>query len=95
MKQILLYIFLFISTCTLAQGFGQSFVSADDYGIASSFSETNPNIKIFPNPTTDYITIEDQDGEVAHVSFFNLLGKEINLLPIPNAFLETLNTGAV
>ncbi len=77
MKHILLYLFFCISTCTLAQGVSQSFVAADSYGIASSYADNNPNIKIFPNPTADFITVEDVDGVVAKVSIFNLLGKEV------------------
>lgn len=75
MKQTLLYIFICISTCTLAQGISQSFVAADNYGIAFSISGTDPTITIFPNPTADFITIDDAEGKVATVSFFNLLGK--------------------
>jgi len=58
-----------------AQNYTQTFVSADIYGASSA--DNNPNVSIFPNPTSDFITVEDKDGVVASATIFNLLGKEI------------------
>jgi len=78
MKHILLYIFICISTCVVAQGFSSSFVYEEEYGIANtSFDYTDPTISIFPNPTTDVINIEDKEGLISTATIFNLLGKEI------------------
>lgn len=78
MKNILLYFFICFTTCCAAQSFGQSFVADESFGIASSSSDyTNPKISIFPNPASDFITIDDEENVVHRVTFFNVLGKEM------------------
>jgi len=83
MKHILLYIFVCISTCVVAQGFSSSFMSNDDYGISSSsLNYSNPVVAIFPNPTTDFINIQDKEGVVSTAIIFNLLGKEVATIQV-------------
>jgi len=77
MKNLLLCILICFSTCVWAQSFSQKFVADDVYGISNSALETNPEISIFPNPASDFITIEDKKDMVKKVTFFNVLGKEI------------------
>ncbi len=77
MKNVLLYFFICFTTCCAAQGFSQSFVADETYGISSTQSNPDPTISIFPNPATEFITIEDSDNIVARVTFYNVLGKEI------------------
>ncbi len=77
MKNILLYVFICFTTCCAAQSFSQSFVADDTYGISSSLNNTDPKISIFPNPASDFITIDDAADVVHRVTFFNVLGKEI------------------
>ena len=77
MKNILLYVFICFTTCCAAQSFSQSFVADETYGISSSLSNPDPKISIFPNPATEFITIEDSENVVARVTFYNVLGKEI------------------
>lgn len=75
MKHIILYTFICISTCVFAQSYTQPFISTDLYGVSGIAN--NPNVSIFPNPTSDFINIEDKDGVVATATIFNLIGKEI------------------
>ena len=77
MKNLLLCMLICFTTCVWAQGFSQRFVADDSYGISSTSYNTNPDISIFPNPASDYITIEDKKDVVKRVTFFNVLGKEI------------------
>ena len=77
MKNILLYAFICFTTCCVAQSASQTFVGDDAYGISSNIEPTNPKISIFPNPASDFITIEDAGKIVHRVTFFNVLGKEI------------------
>jgi len=77
MKHFLLYIFIFFNTCCFAQQITNSFVNDDLYGVSTSFSNTDPKISIFPNPTSDFIVIDDESGEVATATLYNLLGKEV------------------
>ena len=78
MKHILLYFFICFSTCLVAQNYSMTFVSNDEYGI-SNFNnrDTNPEVSVFPNPTSDFITIEDKNEVVSTATIFNLLGKEV------------------
>jgi len=34
-------------------------------------------LKIFPNPTSEYVSVQDGDGVVGYVAFFNLVGKKV------------------
>ncbi|MBL7797603.1 MAG: T9SS type A sorting domain-containing protein [Saprospiraceae bacterium] len=34
-------------------------------------------LKIFPNPTSEYISVQDGDDVVGYVVFFNLVGKKV------------------
>ncbi len=77
MKNLLLCILICFTTCAWAQSFSQKFVADDVYGISGSSFDTNPEISIFPNPASDFITIEDKQDVVKKVTFFNVLGKEI------------------
>jgi len=83
MKHILLYLFICLSTCLVAQSYTQTFVSDDEYGILSSlFEDTNPEVSIYPNPTADFITIEDKQEVVNVAIIFNLLGKEVGTFSV-------------
>ncbi len=77
MKNILLYIFICFTTCCAAQSFSQTFVGEEMYGISSNLDNPSPKITIFPNPASDFITIDDKENVVHRVTFFNVLGKEI------------------
>lgn len=78
MKQLLLYFLLFFSTCAVAQSFTHNFVGEAEYGIATSpLNQENPIISIFPNPTADFITIDDNENAVSSATIFNLLGKKV------------------
>ncbi|MEM9885336.1 MAG: T9SS type A sorting domain-containing protein [Bacteroidota bacterium] len=39
------------------------------------------DIKIYPNPATDYIAFQNPEGRVQEVVFFNLVGRAIRRLP--------------
>lgn len=44
-----------------------------------STAQTNskPDLSIFPNPATDYISVQDKNDAVGFISVFNLLGKKV------------------
>jgi len=35
------------------------------------------DLSVFPNPTTDYISVTDNSDAVGHVAIFNLVGKKV------------------
>jgi len=49
---------------------------------SAQLTNTDPKISIFPNPTSDFIVIEDESGEVAEATLYNLLGKEISTFSV-------------
>ena len=77
MKNILLYVFICFTTCCAAQSFTQTFVADEAYGISSNIDDTDPKVSVFPNPASDFITIDDADNVVHRVTIYNVLGKEI------------------
>ena len=69
-KNLLLSFFLILGLAA----FGQS-----DRSMA--FNNSTPSakyqIKVFPNPFTSYIKVDDKGGAVKHIVIYNLLGKKM------------------
>lgn len=42
-----------------------------------SFANTSASVMIYPNPATEYIRIDDEQGQVKRLDIFNLLGKKV------------------
>lgn len=40
-------------------------------------NSTKINLTVYPNPTSDYISVNDMNDEVGYVVVFNLVGKKI------------------
>ncbi len=40
-------------------------------------TNSKPDLSIFPNPATDYISVQDKNDAVGFISVFNLLGKKV------------------
>jgi hypothetical protein len=40
-------------------------------------NSTKADLSVFPNPTTDYISVTDNSDAVGHVAIFNLVGKKV------------------
>lgn len=38
---------------------------------------SKPDLSIFPNPTTEYISVKDNNDVVGHIAVFNLVGKKV------------------
>jgi hypothetical protein len=71
-----------------SQGLEMMFCVRVKTGVRNNISLNN--VKIFPNPTSDYITIQIQQSDGYNVQIFNTLGIEIkNLIPV----LYTNNEG--
>ena len=76
MKKILLFL-LFALTCSLTYGqsdyYGDD--SADDKVVIAQLTSAK-NLKVFPNPATDYISLDNNSG-VQKIAVFNLIGNEV------------------
>jgi hypothetical protein len=71
MKKIILFIaFVFSGLCMYAQ---------NSYNGFGSYTSTNEPVKItiYPNPSSDYIQIQDKDNVVSSVILYNLAGRKI------------------
>lgn len=89
MKQTLLLFFL---SCLLS--FGMQAQSADSPILAST-TQLKKNIRIFPNPTSDFINLSDSDG-VANIKILNLIGREVKnfvVTPDRDYSVEDLDNG--
>lgn len=76
MKKILpLFLFVAFLIPVVMQG-GASFVSDADQVQITMQSTDTPNIKIYPNPATDYIELSE-NSKVTRIVVFNLVGREM------------------
>ena len=73
MKQTLLFLFLCLFSLTVA--YSQSSFS-DRLTIRPSGEPEKVELRVFPNPATDYISITDNDV-VSKITIYNLVGKEM------------------
>ena len=74
MKKALLFFSLFFFTLLTVNG--QLMVASGTSGFQNPKSAKN-TLKIFPNPATDYIEIEDKNDLVNRIRVVNLVGKEV------------------
>ncbi len=48
------------------------------FGVALRAQNSNKaDLSVYPNPTTEYISVSDNSDQVAYVAVFNLVGKKI------------------
>ncbi|TNE51870.1 MAG: T9SS type A sorting domain-containing protein [Bacteroidetes bacterium] len=48
------------------------------FGVALQAQNANkPDLTVYPNPTTDYISVKDNNDVVGYVAVFNLVGKKL------------------
>src|SRR5262245_42315505 len=40
-------------------------------------SNSKPDLSVFPNPATEYISVQDKNDAVGFLSVFNLVGKKV------------------
>ncbi len=40
-------------------------------------SNLKPDLSVFPNPTTEYISVQDKNDAVGFLSVYNLVGKKV------------------
>ena len=78
-KALLLFSLIFFTLHTMD---AQLMVASESSGFQNPKS-AKLALKIYPNPATDFIGINDQDGQVARIRIVNLVGKELkNLVAI-------------
>ncbi len=71
MKKIILFTFLFfISFAAFAQ-------SSQNVSESSSFRLDKQEIKVFPNPATQYFKLTDKSESVAMINIYNIVGKKM------------------
>lgn len=70
MKQALL---LFLFTCLFTIGLQAQ--SSDNFALANA-DQLKKNIRIFPNPTSDYINLSESD-DIAQIKIMDMLGREV------------------
>lgn len=72
-KALLLFSLFFFTLLTMD---AQLMVASEGSGFQNPKS-TKLALKIYPNPATDFIGINDKDGQVARIRIVNLVGKEL------------------
>ena len=79
MKHFLLILFVMIGFSLSAQAtFGsQSPQGEEGSGIVTEADLDVKQVKLYPNPTTDFIQITNDDN-VSKVAFYNIIGKRLN-----------------
>ncbi|MFZ4544323.1 MAG: T9SS type A sorting domain-containing protein [Saprospiraceae bacterium] len=85
MKHLILCIVF--STLSIAL-FAQSDKSCINCGSNSDFfsnSSYKTTLNVYPNPTSDYIGINDDSDRVVKIEFYNLTGRQMKSFPISRA----------
>lgn len=77
MKKILLFTFLFFTV-----SFAASAQLAQRNTAPSSFRYHKKMLKVFPNPATEYIQLEDASQSVATIVIYNIVGKKIKTFQV-------------
>lgn len=72
MKKIIL-ILLLIPLSILCQEYQCGEYEAGEYEAACKYSDTKKPMTIYPNPTTDYVTVENFE----RIEVFNIIGRKI------------------
>lgn len=73
MKQFLLLFFLFFTF-----GFAQAQLAMRDDCRTCKVSYVKTDIKVYPNPATNFIAFQNEDGIVRKVILFNLVGRQVS-----------------
>ena len=69
----------------ISDGFRHTYYKDQTVGLFKNWITSTP-VKLFPVPTSDFITIQDPNGTVFEkMSFYNLTGAEINLPSVGDA----------
>jgi hypothetical protein len=54
-----------------------AFVLVGAAALTAQQSNSKPDLSVFPNPATEYISVQDKNDAVGFVSVFNLVGKKV------------------
>lgn len=54
-----------------------AFVLVGAVALTAQSSNSKPDLSVFPNPTSDFISVQDKNDVVGFVSVFNLVGKKV------------------
>jgi hypothetical protein len=74
---ILLSIFSFFTLQLFAQSEKSCIGCGNSYGQDSALPISKSAISIFPNPTTDYVAVNDDSDRVNKLEFYNLTGRQM------------------
>jgi hypothetical protein len=45
--------------------------------VALAQSASLPDLSVYPNPTTEFISVKDQQDAVGHLAVFNIMGRKV------------------
>jgi Secretion system C-terminal sorting domain len=79
---ILLSIFSFFSLQLFAQSDKNCIGCGNSYNTESALSVSKSAISIFPNPTTDYVAVNDDSDRVNKLEFYNLTGRQMKAFAV-------------
>jgi Secretion system C-terminal sorting domain len=54
-----------------------SFVALSTFATAQTSASQLPDLKVFPNPTTEFIAVNDQQDQVGYLVLFNIMGRKV------------------
>lgn len=74
---ILLSFFSFFTLQLFAQSDRSCISCGNSYNTESLLSANRNTISIYPNPTTDYVAVNDESDRVNKLEFYNLTGRQM------------------
>jgi hypothetical protein len=85
MKKAILFTIFGLFTLQLSAQSDKSCINCgNSFGSETPFASANKSpINIYPNPTTDYIAINDESDRVNKVEFYNLTGRQMKSFRLP------------
>jgi hypothetical protein len=79
---ILLSIFSFFTLQLFAQSDKSCINCGNSYNTESAVSISRSVINIFPNPTTDFVSVNDESDRVNKLEFYNLTGRQMKAFAV-------------
>jgi|JI71714BRNA_FD_contig_71_1899863_length_422_multi_4_in_0_out_0_1 hypothetical protein len=82
MKHIVLFIFTILFTANLFAQSEKSCINCGSYSNESGLATSRIGINVYPNPTTDYVAVNDENDRVNKLEFYNLTGRQMRAFTV-------------
>jgi Secretion system C-terminal sorting domain len=83
MKHAVLFIFLCFFTIQLSAQSDKSCINCgNSFNNEPALGAAKVAINIYPNPTSEYVAVNDESDKVSKLEFYNLTGRQMKVFPI-------------